>query len=379
MSSTKRYGFLKLAVEEIVLGRDAVGRQLLAGLLDHIEGNPGDDDELQAYIFASALSKRLSWERDGEINLYLRRFERSQISLFNLLAEHLPTVGMAGRVANEILAREIDGEDVVTLLDVGIGTGRQTVALLHLLAGRRHLPRQLEVVALEPDEASLGAAVEAVEGAARDLGAQVRVHPHHAQVEELSTADWASFRVHGGPLLVNAAFALHHVLDHAGGEVARDMVFRRLRAIGARTVVLCEPNADHRTNSLRARFDNAWAHFGATFHLVDSLGLSADDAGALKMFFAREVDDILGRAEANRYERHEPVDAWATRLTEAGFVPTPGLDRIAVEPAGGVRAVAREGFIGLDYRDETLVAILAASAPAGVPLPRVLSRTASVH
>ena len=378
MSTTKRYGFLKLAVEEIVLGRDASGRQLLAGLLDDLEAKPEEED-LQAYIFASALSKRLSWEREGEINLYLRRFERSQISLFNLLAEHLPTVGMAGRVANEVLAREIDGEDLVTLLDVGIGTGRQTVALLHLLAERRMLPRRLDVVAVEPDGASLNAAVDAIDAAARELRAEVRVHPREAQVEDLTAADWSSFRVHPGPLLVNAAFALHHVLDHAGGETVRDLVFRRMRAIGARAVVLCEPNSDHRTNSLRARFDNAWAHFGQTFGLIDSLGLAPDDAGALKMFFAREVEDILGRAEANRYERHETVDAWKGRLADAGFVPLPGLDRVRVEPVRGVHAVAHEGFVGLDYRDQTLVAIVAAAAPAGVPMPRVISRAAAVH
>jgi SAM-dependent methyltransferase len=377
--SNLRYGLLMTAVEQIVLGRDATAQRLLAGLLDDLEAKPGDGDDLQAYLFASALAKRLAWEREAEINLYLRRYERSQISLFNLLADHLPTVGLASRVANEILAREIDGEDRVTLLDLGIGTGRQEAALLRLLAERRMLPRQLHVVAVEPEAGSLRLAVETIEAAAREVGApMVRVHPVQAEVEELSAADWAGFRVHGGPLLVNAAFALHHVLDHAGGEPVRDAVFARLRAVGARTVVLCEPNSDHRTNSLRSRFDNAWAHFGQTFRLIDSLGLAADDAGALKLFFAREIEDILARAEANRYERHEPVDAWVRRLAEAGFVAAPGLNRVTVEPVGGVHAVAHDGFVGLDHRDQTLVAIVAATAPAGVPVPRVIARAAAV-
>lgn len=52
-----------------------------------------------------------------------------------------------------------------------------------------------------------------------------------------------------------------------------------------------------------------------------SLGLNPDQTESVKQFFAREIFDILGKDEAKRTERHEPVLSWVSRLNEAGFYP----------------------------------------------------------
>lgn len=360
----KKYATLLAVVNETLAGRDENARTLLGGLVDGLDAGAHGDD-LQYYIFASALSKRLESDRSAEINLYLRQFEKTQISLFNLLAQHLPTVALAGPLANEVLGGYIGGQDEVTLLDVGIGSGRQEVALLYALATQHRLPRKLNVIAIEPDAGSLLEAGSALADAAATLGMELDFHPLHKVVEELDESDWAMFASFGAPLVVLGAFAVHHVRS-APGERARDELFRRLRALEPDAVVLCEPSSNHDSESLLERFEASWNHFGLTFRIIDGLDVADREKAAMKMFFAREIEDILANAEETRCERHEPVDAWVRRFRDAGFTPCAEWGILMGEqPAEPVRIAPRDGYLGLDYGDETLVAILCATS--GVP------------
>lgn len=359
----KKYATLLAVVHETLAGRTDNARALLADLVDGLDAGAHGED-LQYYIFASALSKRLESDKAAEINLYLRQFEKTQISLFNLLAQHLPTVALAGPLANEVLAGYMVGEDEVTLLDVGIGSGRQEVALLYLLAGQGRLPRRLNVVAIEPDAGSLLEAGSALADAAESLGVELEFVPVHKVVEELDEEDWRMFASFNAPLFVLGAFAVHHVRS-APGQAARDALFRRLRALEPDAVVLCEPSSNHDSSSLVERFEASWHHFGLTFRIIDGLEVDDREKAAMKMFFAREIEDILANAEETRCERHEPVDAWVRRLREAGFTPCAEWSAVSRQGAGPVRVAARDGYLGLDYGDETLVAILCATS--GVP------------
>lgn len=363
-SNLKKYATLVAVVDETLAGRHDMARRLLATLVDdHLDASARAAD-LQYYIFASALSRRLESEKTEEINLYLRQFQDPQISLFNLLARHLPTVALTGPIANALLARFVGGQREVTLLDVGIGSGRQEVALLHALAAEGRLPRRLNVVAVEPDAESLMVAEDAISRAAAELGVELEFVPVHGVVEELTEAQWTSFSAFGCPLVVTASFAAHHIRC-TDASTLRDDVFRRLRALEPDAVVLCEPSSNHHSSSLRKRFESAWYHFGLTFRLIDELEVSGEERAAMKMFFAREIEDILANAEETRCERHEPVDAWVARMRRAGFAPYTDFGFVRDFESEHVRLCPREGYVGLDYRDETLVAVLCATS--GVP------------
>ena len=360
----RKYATLLAVVHETLAGRAENARTLLADLVDDHLDNGAHGEDLQYYIFASALSKRLESDKAAEINLYLRQFEKTQISLFNLLAQHLPTVALAGPLANEVLAGYMGGQDEVTLLDVGIGSGRQEVALLYLLATQHRLPRKLNVIAIEPDAGSLLEAGCALAEVAGTLGVELDFHPLHKVVEELDEEDWRMFGSFGAPLVVLGAFAVHHVRS-APGERARDALFRQLRELEPEAIVLCEPSSNHDSPSLLERFEASWRHFGLTFRIIDGLEVADRDKAAMKMFFAREIEDILANAEESRCERHEPVDAWVRRLRRAGFTPCTEWGLVGAPGSGPVRVAARDGYLGLDYGDETLVAILCATS--GVP------------
>jgi hypothetical protein len=370
-TSRPTYERLTAVLQTADAGRHADACESVGELLnEQVDRNSAAN--LDDVIFTSAVARRLTGAVPPTVNLYLRQYERPQISLFNLLARHLPTVSLAGRVANELVCQFVAGLDEFTLLDVGIGTAQQEVALLHKLARRGALPRRLTVIAVEPSGESLRAAERALRDAAGQLGVALTIRAVLAVAEELTDADWARIAATPQPMVVLSSFAAHHVRDQARADgvsaCARDALFSRLRALDPRAVILCEPNADHHTPSFRRRFDSCWNHFGLTFDLIGRLDIGEDEKAAMKMFFAREIEDILANAEESRCERHEPVNVWADRLERTGFTPYDRLGFVRGYADPLVRVSAKRGYVGLDHGDETLVAVLCATTgarPAG--------------
>jgi hypothetical protein len=351
------YTTLLAVVDEIEADREAGARALLTEAVEARLGSAGED--LQACLFASALSARFASgsRASRSLNLYLQQLERSQISLFDLLARHLPTVAWAGALANDVLAGFLARHDEVTLLDVGIGSGRQEVALVRLLAERGQLPRRMDVIAVEPDASSLRSAGGALDAAAHAAGLQLGFRPVRGTVEDLSADDWARFSAVDTPIVVLGAFALHHVRPGP----SRDVLFHRLASLAPEVVVLCEPSSDHDAPSLRERFAASWRHFGLTFRIIDGLDIPEAEKNSMKLFFAREIEDIVSAAEDARCERHQPAETWVARLREAGLTPMRDFGRVRVPEGGTVRVAPRDGYLSLEAEDETLVAVICAT------------------
>lgn len=314
-------------------------------------------------VFAQAMSERLSDRGADAANLYLRRYEVPQIQLFNLLGRHVPLASMATRMANDALAQAIAGEAHPTLIDIGMGTGRQFAVLLDDLAAADALPQALTVIGIEPAAAALAQAQELLEAQAARLGLPLHFHGYAKAAEALNAAEWSEIadRCNSTPAL-NAAFALHHIADDAYGCEQRNSVLTRLAALRPRCLVIAEPDVDHFEPRYAERFRNCFAHFGAVFRVLDALPLQQAERDALKVgFFGREISDVLGRPEAQRSERHETAERWMQRLRVSGFrieAPTGAL------PDSGhptVRAQPRDGHIAITGAGEPLVSLMVAT------------------
>ena len=361
---------LRTALAELLEGREEGAAAVLSRLVDRhldLDARPSD---LTWHVFAAALAKRLSREPAG-INLYLRRFDLSQISLFNLLTEHLPIVSIAGALANEVLAALVRPGEPIALLDVGVGTGQQEVALIRRLAAENRLPSVLHMLAVEPSESSLHEAERGISAAAAEAGLELTFTPLCGLVEHFDDVDWAALRdgARGARLLVNAAFAVHHVLGVGNRDpvAARETLMRSLATLAPAAVVLCEPHSDHQEPDLRRRFDWCLWHYGRVFRLIDRLDVDEQDRAAMKLFFAREVDDVLANADELRCERHEPSERWLARLEAAGLQPAQGFETVTGDWGRGVEVQARRGLAGICIDGDLLVAVLC----AGTEPPRL--------
>ncbi|HEX8434888.1 GRAS family protein [Archangium sp.] len=355
---TEKFSLLTRALEQVVEGQPSEARRSLAELTKRLDVESVAED-MQYVLFAAALARRLGDGDAQQLNLYLKRFELPQISLFNLLAQRLPLASLAGSIANDCLCDLFAGHEEATLIDVGLGTGRQEVALLRRLKERGVALRRLTVVGVEPDTDSLHRAETDLTAAARELDLDLRFRGIPRVIEALGADDWRWLRDGPGPRVVHSAFALHHM---AGDLDQRQVLFERFRELEPTAVVLIEPNSDHFTNSLAQRFHNAWRHLFFIFGLVDELQLPVQERNAIKRFFGRELEDILGAVDdSRRFERHERKETWLERLRRAGFSTARRLEGSWSSPHPAMVVHPEPGHVGLCYREETVVAVIRAT------------------
>jgi hypothetical protein len=162
---------------------------------------------------------------------------------------------------------------------------------------------------------------------------------------------------------INAAYALHHTTHAAGDQELRTRLLRELAALRPRMFTLIEPNANHDTELLTRRVHSCWEHFGTVFDLVDQSDATPLEKLAVKrLFFGREVRDILGTSDAFRCERHEPYESWLLRLTKAGLRPAPAIASEIALP-DYCWTIVRDGLVRLGYRGVPLIAVFAYRSP----------------
>jgi uncharacterized tellurite resistance protein B-like protein len=314
-----------------------------------------------SYVFGAALAARSAPSVAGEANLYLRRFDVPQIHLFNLLAQ-LPFVGLTSEIANRCIAQELVGRSEATIIDIGIGTGRQMTALLEQIKMAGSAPR-LTIVGIEPADWALEVAKGNILGEAQRLGIDVTFEPICAVVERVTRSEWSRLaRLSTDRPVINASFALHLIGDIDKRDV-RDDVLLRLRSLNPSLVVVSESNVDHLESDFLRRFDNCLGYFSRVFESIDALPFEQHDKDALKVcFFGREVVDIVGGAET-RSERHESTSQWHARLARTGY--SARID-VALPASGNVIAVNRhDSHASLDFESTPLTSVICARPTAG--------------
>lgn len=274
-------------------------------------------------------------------------------------------VTMSGQIANELLAGYLANRDHVVLMDLGIGTAQQEVALLKLLHQHQALPRKLTVIAIEPGQSSLQEAEHSLKSTSQFLGLSIEVIGFLKAGEELTEADWSKISdvVGSSELVVNSAFAAHHIQSNGNGAaVARDEVFARIKALDPTVFVLVEPNSDHFHPDFFVRYKACWRHFHTMFDYIDRLAIPERDKSAMKLFFSREIDDILANKEELRAERHELTSSWVARLQRVGFRLFGGFPFYSPSEYKGVGIADHGTSRGLMIGEELIVSVIAAKA-----------------
>ena len=144
------------------------------------------------------------------------------------------------------------------------------------------------MVAIEPGRTSLDEATRRLIEASKSLHVGVEVIGFAKVAEALTETDWEQIATCESEIVVNAAFAAHHIQSTGEGpSAARDEVFRRLREMKPTALVLLEPHSDHINPSFGPRFAACWSHFGSMFRFIDRLPIQSRDRSAMKLFFAR--------------------------------------------------------------------------------------------
>ncbi len=287
-------------------------------------------------------------------NIYLKNYDVSQIRLFEILIDKLPYVKYSQQMINQSIAQLLDEKEEATLIDIGIGLGTQVLHILNLCKGAKQL-KKLVIVGIEPAAeaiANAGAAIMHMQ-ATLPFTIEFRSIVGFAETTDLTAIDYGSSHI-----VVNASLALHHIQQ----ADKRDSVFAQLHAIHPAGLFLIEPNSNHFDPDFNNRFNNCFRHFYHLFKTIDGLSILHAEKNALKLFFGREIEDIIGKPEAMRFEKHEPANHWIGRMQQAGFCMQSHRIPIAVDMEAGVNIrLHQEGYVGFSFGNETVLSLMYAA------------------
>ena len=284
---------------------------VLRQTLQYVESS---DEALFLSIYLAAVKTHLRPGADSHEHIYLQQFEIPQIELFDVLLNKFPFVITGHAQVNHKISEILSTTEKAVLIDVGAGRGLQILKLLKLLSGNSVL-KELTIIGIEPFDDALAFASQVINEASAGLNFKVNFIPVASMIEDLDETELKKIIPTDERIIVNAAFVIHHLQT----EQERKTFFGLMHKIGANDILLTEPQSDHLEADWKTRAHNAYIHYGALYRLIDKLDIGAKEKKGLKMFFGREIDDVVGNPDDQRFERHEPGEKWITYLSENGF------------------------------------------------------------
>jgi len=320
-----------------------------------------DSERFLTLLFLKALKQHIGTNTIDE-HIYLKKFEIPQIKLFDILIKEFPFVSYSHIICNQLLAEEIRKHEKAILMDVGIGRGLQMVGVIELLKINKGNLKELRIVGIEPFKEALDVSGQIITKSFEGLNIEVKKFISiHRLIEEMDQSDFETyFSSEDGALIINESLALHHI----DTQEHRHNVLKTLRALKPYAFVITEPNVDNFEPDFYTRFKNSFQHFYHVFQVIDQLNISREEKSGLKLFFGREIEDIIGKQKEARFEKHEPAINWIDKLKKVGFSMRSNFyEGESVINCGILMENHPEGFLGFRYDNETVLAVMVAEAP----------------
>lgn len=275
-----------------------------------------EPESMFTYMLTKAMRKHFM-DGQSQEHIYLQRFEIPQIRLFELLIQQFPLANLSQQCVNTLLIDALVNHTNPVLMDIGIGTGFQVSRIIEGLTKKSdNQIKCLTIVGIEPFADALRMTETNIQRASENTSFEVKLIVKEAFIEQMSQEELRQMLpAQYDGLYVNASFALHHIQQMS----QRKAVFEILKKLSVDAFVLSEPNSNHFEPSYPKRYQNCQNHYGVLFQIIDTLPITTTEKAALKLFFSREIDDVLGNTEDVRVEKHLATEQWVQLLEETGF------------------------------------------------------------
>jgi hypothetical protein len=323
-------------------------------LFDHcLDGLSDDSEKFLSTLFIKSLKSHVEPGVLNE-NIYLKKYELPQIHLFNILIKDFPFVQVSQQITNSIIIDLIKNEKEATIIDIGIGQGTQIKNLLLSTNDKVRL-QKVNIIGIEPFKDALEKASTTI----NELNGKLPFEIEFTGINDfIENVDFSQFKQNKGMLIVNASLALHHIQTLN----KRYSVIANIKSINPTAFLLIEPNIDHFEPQFYRRFQNCYRHFYTIFKVIDTLNIENADKNGLKLFFGREIEDIIGKTEIERFERHEPAYMWIEKLNFNNFKTNKIAYHSSPRLKSGIEInFHNEGFLGFTFEKETILSVIHAS------------------
>jgi hypothetical protein len=353
------YEALDLIMTNYPKGFTQQSRLEVETLLDHcLDGISDDSEKFLATLFIKAIKKYIGPSVIDE-NLYLKKFEIPQIELFSILIEKFPFVKYSQEIINHSICQTVRHENEIIIMDIGIGLGVQMLNLLDKLNEIEYLEK-LTVIGIEPSKQALEKATQQFDEIKDRMNFEFTFVPVQGFIEMMPLEKLKDVVYdYKGSLIINASLALHHIqeLDN------RHLVIQNLYQLKPKAFYIAEPNVNHYEPELYFRFQNCYRHFSHVFQVIDTLNASSKEKNGLKLFFGREIEDIIGNNNRERFEKHEPAYRWIEKLQVAGFIVDANFHTLGGVAVDHIHIETDPlEYLAFQYKNETVLAVIRALA-----------------
>jgi DELLA protein len=346
----------ELLEENKIQGAKMCARQLLMEEMSYKTSS----ELLLLNIFAAALIARMDRKAVKMRNIYLHNFDIPQILLFYKMSEAYPQVASSHMIANQFIEHVIQNMLAFTIFDIGIGKGKQIESLIQTICDKNYNIKEVNIIGLDPDINNIRFTEELFDRLKAEVYFDLNYYPMCNLLENFSDSDYRYIhRIGGENLIINSAYAMHHITHPINDTEFRTDVFRKLKSCNPRLLTLIEPNSNHDIETLTKRAKNCWEHFSVVFSLIDQSDIEDEIKYLVKeTFFGREIRDIFGGSDYLRSERHEDLGNWMLKLIKAGFTPYDYQD-ISINLPSYCDYNIGEGIVRLGYQSNPLIAVFA--------------------
>ncbi len=313
-------------------------------------------NKLLTTLFLKALKNHVGQIGVNE-HIYLKKYEIPQIRLFDLIIKYFPFVNLGQKIVNSLIADAMINSKKAILIDVGIGRGIQTIGLLEEMKSRKDLPvEELTIIGVEPFKEALDVADESVRKKATELNTKINFIGFNEFAENIEIDDLTGYFPESDvDVFINSSLTLHHIQSIS----QRNKFFTEMARLKPKAFLLTEPNSNHLEEDFYERFQNSYRHFLHIFRVIDELPVTSEDKNALKLFFGREIEDIIGKKDHNRFERHDKAVNWIRRLQKAGFSINKHFPYPVIKNNSNIHLKHfDDGFLGFNHEDETVLSII---------------------
>ncbi len=272
-------------------------------------------ETLLCSLFLSSIKEHYVPNEINREHLYLKRYEIPQIQLFDLLITKFPFVVSSHLICNNIIHKWIDNLSSAAIIDVGIGRGIQMETIINELQYNKSL-EELTIIGIEPFPDAILYARRRIEDATKKVRFKVIAHFIEGFAEDINSFEVAKLLPRKfGKLIINSSLALHHIPS----VELRKRFFDQMKELNPDAIILTEPHSDHLTSDWKQRVKNAWTHYRSVFDTIDVLKINNVEKNGLKMFFGREIEDVIGTAETQRVEKHQLSQNWISYIQSIGM------------------------------------------------------------
>lgn len=324
-------------------------------LLDHCLEDLGNNSEKFLSTLMIKALRHLIGPSGIDEHIYLKKYEITQIELFNVLIKEFPFVKWGHELSNALMYKKLKNSRKAVIIDVGIGQGIQMQHLLDKLDISKDI-KEVVVIGIEPFNEALQTAGDLLNDIAKEVSYKLEFVPLNIFMQDLNPSELQEIvGRYEGDIIINASLALHHIQSLE----ERINVITALRSLNPVGIVLMEPNIDHFEPDFNRRFQNCFQHFYHIFQVIDNLPVESKAKNGLKLFFGREIEDIIGKDNEDRYEKHEPAFRWIEKLNSCGFiVRNEFLEDLPEINSGIDLGYLEAGFLGFTYKSETVLSII---------------------